>query len=115
MILIAKKRLLKVALDRDLDAGRVLGTGLAVDPAEGLVAVRRVVRVADVPVLNGLRRASLDGDLCVVDAGEEGELVVGELDVLAVAGARVEDSLGDVGRGVGDEVHGRVDGEVWRG
>lgn len=108
-------RLLKIAPDRDLDAGRVLWASLAVHPAERLVAVTSEVGVADIPVRNGLWHVNLDGVLGIVYAGDEEELVVDEPDLLAVDGAGEENGLGDVGGRIGNKAHGRVDGEVWEG
>lgn len=106
------KVLLKLALDVNLDAARVLRLGNTVDPAQGRVAVGSVVLLARVPAVERLGFASLDGVLGVVNVGENGHpLLVVKSDVLRVVTGE-EHGLGDVGRRVCGQNHALGDGYV---
>lgn len=105
---------LELALDVDLLAARVLRLAIAVDPAEGLVGVARVVGAADVPAVEGPATGDLDRLLGVVDVADDthglGLLVKGN--VLHGRVARHEEGKGNIGGRVAAEGHGGRGGSL---
>jgi hypothetical protein len=105
---------LELALDVDLLAAGVLRLVLAVDPAERLVGVARVVGAADVPAVEGPGTGVLNGLLGVVDVAEDtqGSGLFVESNVLGGRVAGHEEGDGDVGGGFNAEGHGGGDGAL---